>query len=186
MKRLLTLWLLVTATALAQQSTTDNHWLRLAHAPQEVSTEAFVAQQEGLRLTPYHDAAGFPTICVGHKLSDERGADLSQWQPRTRDECLALLKGDLTHFEATVQGVIEVDLAPNQHTALVSLAYNIGPGAFSMSALVTLINGGAEDWHIVLEWTSWDKAHIDGRLQVVDGLLERRRREVSLFFGGGQ
>ena len=32
-----------------------------------------------LRLVPYHDPLGYPTICYGHLLSRERHADLGRW-----------------------------------------------------------------------------------------------------------
>ena len=181
------LLLVVTAIAAAQEpgamSTTDHHWWSVGyHGQPELTLEEWVAREEGLRLEPYHDIAGYATICVGHRLSGQQNADLSRWEPMTRAECLDLLSTDLERFREGVDRHIAVDLDGDQETALVSLAFNVGLGAFSGSELVRLINGSAPDHLVVLEWTDWDKAHVDGRLQVVESLLQRRRREVHLFF----
>ena len=144
------------------------------HGP--VSTEEWIAAQEGLRLEPYRDSAGVLTVCVGHTVSVEQ-------RTYTRDECLDLLDADLQRFEQAVDNAIEPDPEGDGRTALVSLAFNIGAGAFTRSRLVKLIQGSYDEWEITLEWLSWDHAHVDGRLQVVDGLLERRRREVALYYG---
>ena len=183
MKRLVIVYLLVIPLTFAQQSDSDHHWLRIAHQGSSFTTEEFVAKEEGLRLRPYYDAAGFPTVGVGHKLSDERNAPLSNWKAITHAQALKLLQTDLAGFRAGVAEAMSIELTPNQETALISLAYNIGLGAFSMSDLVRFINGGAAEHIVTLEWTDWNKAHVDGRLQLVDGLLERRRREVAFYFG---
>ena len=171
----------------AQQSTPDHHWWAVGyHGHASLSTAEWLAREEGLRLEPYHDLAGYPTVCVGHRLSGTRDADLSQWQPKTRAECLDLLDADLERFRAGVDRLIAVDLEGDQETALVSLAYNVGIGALSGSELVRLLNGSAPVYLVVLEWLDWDKAHVDGRLTVVESLLQRRRREVALFYGDEQ
>ena len=144
------------------------------HAP--VSTEEWIATQEGLRLEPYRDSAGVLTVCVGHTASVEQ-------RTYTRDECLDLLDADLQRFEQAVDNAIEPDPEGDGRTALVSLAFNIGAGAFTRSRLVKLIQGSYDEWEVTLEWTSWDHAHVNGRAQVIDGLLERRRREVALYYG---
>ena len=144
------------------------------HAP--VSTEEWIAAQEGLRLEPYLDSAGVLTVCVGHTVSVEQ-------RTYTRDECLDLLDADLQRFEQAVDNAIEPDPEGDGRTALVSLAFNIGAGAFTRSRLVELIQSNHDEWEVTLEWLSWDHAHVNGRAQVIDGLLERRRREVALYYG---
>ena len=144
------------------------------HGP--VSTAEWIAAQEGLRLEPYRDSAGVLTVCVGHTASVEQRA-------YTRAECLDLLAADLREFRGEVALAVEPDPLGNQETALVSLAFNIGESAFRWSKLVRLINAGAAEHAVTIEWLSWDHAHVDGRAQVVAGLLERRRREVALYYG---
>ena len=167
--------LFVTPPADAQMNGGRHQWDGMA-------TAEFVAMLEGgAALEPYHDPVGYPTICVGHLLSREQWADLSQWQPMTRRECMALFDGDLQVFREAVDRAVHSELNANQETALVSLAYNIGTGAFSRSQLVMMIDGDAPEWLIVLEWLSWDKVREKGRLVVSPGLLARRRAEVTYF-----
>ena len=148
-----------------------------------MSAAEFVAREEGFVLQPYHDPVGYPTICVGHKLSSEQWADLDQWEPMTRRECMELLAVDLERFHDAVDRALHRDLTANQSTALVSLAYNIGVGAITRSELVVMLDGGAPEWRVVLEWLDWNKARVDGALTTKPALLERRRREAALFFG---
>lgn len=153
------------------------------------TTAEWLAKEEGMRLEPYHDVAGYPTIGCGHKLSDDRWADLDRWAPITRAQALELLEEDLERFRRGVADSLgrrrRRRLSANQETALVSLTYNIGLGAWEGSRLLDLINSGAEQWEITLEWLDWCKARTGpgGQLRVVDGLLKRRRREVELYYG---
>lgn len=164
--------LLAAAQIAAQQHGGSHQWD--GHSAAE-----FIAREEGIVLHPYHDAAGFPTICVGHLLSDTKHADLAQWQPMSRAECLDLLDQDLDRFRRAVDLAVLIALTADQETALVSLAFNIGSGAFQRSELVRLLDAGAPEHQVVLEWLDW--SHAGGKLS--DGLVARRRREVALFYG---
>ena len=88
----------------------------------------FIAKEEGLRLEPYHDVAGFPTIGVGHKLSDEKWADLRQWPAITKAEALRQFDGHLSHFKRGVERIIDFNfrVTENEVTALTSFAFNLG------------------------------------------------------------
>ena len=148
-----------------------------------VTTAEFIAKEEGLRLEPYHDVAGFPTIGIGHKLSDEKWADLRQWPAVTKAEALRQFDGHLSHFKSGVERIIDFNfrVTENEVTALTSFAFNLGLGALERSKLAKMINADKPPVAVALEWLDWCKA---GRpLKVVEGLLNRRRREVALFFG---
>ena len=157
-----------------------------------MKTAEFIAKEEGFRERAYHDVAGYPTIGFGRKLSDDKWADLSQFPPTTPEAEADHLEILIGGFRATVRSEVDNLLCEDRETALVSLAYNIGGGAFGSSLLVELLNreprghsGEHVKWslRVALEWLDWCKATIDGRKQVVTGLLNRRRREVALFFG---
>ena len=181
-KLALTALALTLGLALAQMAS-DHHHPALVDSYSGVSMAEWIAREEGLRLCPYLDVGGIPTIGVGHELSTVRNADLSQWSCIAKEEALSLLEWDLKHFRNAVEDVVEIELTAGQEIALVSLAYNIGTGAFSTSHLLRLINQGAAEHLVVLEWTDWCKAHVAGHLEVLEGLLNRRRREVALFYG---
>lgn len=181
-KLLVSIILTLLSISLTAQQSSGNAWWAVGHHGHTKYTMAeWIAKEEGLKLYAYYDVSGYPTICVGHRLG-ERNESLTKFKPKTRQECLDLLEQDLERFVHGVDREIAVELHPGQMTALVSLAYNIGLGAFGGSELVRLINGEAPDYLIILEWTDWDKAHIDGRLTIVESILNRRRREAHLFF----
>jgi len=68
----------------------------------------------------------------------------------------------------------------NQFGAFVSLAYNIGPGAFSRSSALRRFNEGkvALAAEAIL---AWNKATVNGRKVVLRGLARRREAEKALF-----
>ena len=151
------------------------------------STAEFIAQWEGLRRRPYHDVAGYPTIGVGHKLSNDKWTPLDKWPAITREHALQQLDEHLAHFRAGVGRTIRYRLQPDEETALVSFAFNLGLGSLSVFRpwIVNYMRADSvgNATALVLEWLDWCKATIDGRKQVVEGLLNRRRAEVALFFG---
>lgn len=52
---------------------------------------------EGLRLKAYYDSLGYPTQGVGHKLSNERYADLSAWPDITEGQAMVWLDADIAN-----------------------------------------------------------------------------------------
>ena len=144
---------------------------------------AFLIQEEDLILRPYRDSAGLPTIGVGHLLSDDPRADLSQWENITREEALDLLTEDV---EPRLQHVVDATPAwthtADKLAAMLSLAFNIGRYGFAGSHLNILLRGSADIHEVWPEWASWCKATIDGEKVVLHGLVERRIRELCLFY----
>ncbi len=134
-----------------------------------------ISEREGVRLKAYRDLVGIWTIGVGHTSAAGPPAVYSG-QTITAVECDEILSRDLAKFEAAVNGSVTVPLSQNQFDALVSLAFNIGGGAFAKSSLVRKLNGrdyaGASD-----AFLAWDKA--GG--QVVQGLSTRRQAERAQF-----
>ena len=130
---------------------------------------------EGCRLKAYQDIAGVWTIGFGH--TSAAGAphvtpDLAIMDTGAHD----LLKTDLVKYEAAVDRAVKPKLSANQRGALVSLCYNIGPGAFAKSTCVKRINVG--DMQGAAEaLTLWNKA--GGK--VAKGLVRRREAERKLF-----
>lgn len=90
-----------------------------------------------------------------------------------------LLVIDLEPIEAAVMEMVEVPLNEDQLSALVSLAYNIGPSAVANSTLIEVLNQGdyrqAADKFLI-----WDKA---GGSNYLLGLSLRRQAERALFLG---
>jgi lysozyme len=130
---------------------------------------------EGCRLTAYQDVAGVWTIGYGHTSGVQQGMTISQAEAET------FLQNDLAGSEQSV--VTMTSSAPtnnNQYAAMVSLCFNIGPGNFRSSSVLR--------FHRAQNYTAaanafllWDKATVDGALVEVQGLLNRREAEKTLY-----
>lgn len=79
---------------------------------------------------------------------------------------------DASKYEGAIKRCVTVELHQHEYDAFVSLAYNIGAGAFCKSTLVTKLN--ARDYAgACAEISRWNRA--SGR--VVQGLVNRRAQE---------
>ena len=72
---------------------------------------------------------------------------------------------------------VKVPVTQSQFDAMVSLAYNIGQGAFAKSTLVKELNAGASKAEVAVQFMRWNKAN--GR--ELAGLTRRRKAEKNLF-----
>jgi len=100
--------------------------------------------------------------------------------PMTRDAALVLLRQDVTTAEAAVRRTIAAALTQAEFDALVSLAFNIGGGAFGGSTLAARLNAG-DFAGAAREFLAWDKIRVAGALTVSPGLSRRRAAERDLF-----
>jgi GH24 family phage-related lysozyme (muramidase) len=130
-----------------------------------------IRQCEGCKLEVYKDVAGLPTIGIGHLIKPGEKFD-----KLTQEQAEELLRRDLAPVVKDLKELIKVQLNDNQFSALVSLAYNIGVGAFKESTLLRKLNAGNIEGAEV-EFLRWNRAA--GR--VVDGLTTRRLLEQMLF-----
>lgn len=131
-----------------------------------------IKQWEGLLLTAYRDIAGVWTIGWGHTGGVYKG------QTITVPQAEQLLARDLATAEDFVNA--RGPATDNQFSAMVSLAFNIGLGGFLGSTVLRQHKAGnfaaAADAFLM-----WDKAHVDGQLVTVQGLLDRRIDERALY-----
>jgi len=144
-----------------------------------------IASFEGFRPNWYDDGTGVQTIGFGHTGPLPAGFHA----PLTEATGLALLRRDADGFAAAVDTAVKVRLGvipargQARFDALVSLAFNIGTGAFTGSTLLRLANreGAPRDWSDVgLAFLAW--SHAGGHVR--PGLLARRRREAAIFVSG--
>jgi lysozyme len=130
---------------------------------------------EGCRLTAYQDVAGIWTIGYGHTAGVSEGLVFTQAQA---DQALL---DDLTDAEAAVDSAVQdVATTDNQFAAMVSLCYNIGAGNFADSTVLREHRAGRTQ-QAANAFLLWNKATIDGVLQVVTGLTDRREAERTLY-----
>lgn len=136
---------------------------------------ALVGGFEGLRTTAYRDVVGVPTICFG----ETRGVKMGD--RHTKAECDAMLLKGLAEFE---EGVLRcapgLAGAPDERlVAHVSLAYNIGTGAYCKSTVARRLNAGDVRGSCDA-FLMWDKA----KGIRFPGLTRRREAERALCLKG--
>lgn len=85
---------------------------------------------------------------------------------------------DITKFEGAVKQCVTVPLHQYEYDAYLSLAYNIGSGAFCSSTLVRELNQGRYE-EACKQILRWNRA--GGR--VVQGLVNRRKAEYQTCVG---
>lgn len=125
---------------------------------------------ESLRLKSYLCPAGVWTIGYGHTRGVTPGIVI------TEAEAERLLREDIEPCERAVSSACKVPLTSAQFSALVSLVFNIGAGAFSKSTLLKLLNQGQYS-EAEKQFKRWNKA--GGR--ELPGLTRRRAAEAELF-----
>jgi GH24 family phage-related lysozyme (muramidase) len=112
------------------------------------------------------------------------GADARQWVDRhggglrlTPEQREALFSRTVPPYEAAVRRGVAVAVNPNEFDALVSFAFNAGPGAFARSGFRAALNEG--DRARVAELWAGTRIPSDPRLAA--GIRARRQREIALF-----
>jgi lysozyme len=94
----------------------------------------------------------------------------------TKDEAKAILARDITTFEVVVMNFLKRPPTQNQFDAMVSFCYNVGPGNFAKSSVLSHFNAGSLIAAANV-FQRWNKA--GGK--VLDGLVKRRKAESDLF-----
>src|SRR6185369_5373997 len=129
-----------------------------------------IKARESCRLKAYKCPAGIWTIAYGHT-----GPEVHEGWEITQDEADALLRADLITFDAGVTRICSTG-TDCQHSAMVSLAYNIGLGSFAKSSVARLHN--AERYAEAAQaFALWNKAGS----KVLAGLVARRAAESALY-----
>jgi len=96
---------------------------------------------EGLRLAAYRDTVGIWTIGYGHSSRAGRPVPVSG-MVITAAAADLILSNDLQAIEAGVLAAIKRPMEQGQFDAMVSLAFNIGLGAFRSSSVARYFNRG--------------------------------------------
>ena len=143
----------------------------------KVSAAKIIAKFEGLRLRAYKDSGGIWTIGYGTTINPETGLPIKQGDVITKAKALEWLKIQTASVATRVKALLKRPVTDNQLTALTSLAYNIGLGAFGRSTLLRKLNAGEQPNAVASEFLRWNK--VAGK--EVPGLTNRRKLEAELF-----
>ena len=138
---------------------------------------ALIQKYEGLRLTSYRDAVGVWTIGYGRAATG--GFDVRKGMKITKQQAEQFLIEDLQIYERGVERAIGREIPQLCFDACVSLAYNIGVGAFAKSSVCREIKRRRMQT-AATKFGLWVKA--GGR--TLRGLVRRRAEEAALFLEG--
>lgn len=135
-----------------------------------------IKKWEGFRAETYRCSAGVLTIGYGTTKAAGVGIDPQPGMRITEAQATEYLRLTVDKFAAAIRPAITAPINDNEFAAFVSLAYNIGPGAFRKSSALRHFNQGnkAKAADAIL---MWNKA--GGR--VLKGLQNRRAEERALF-----
>ena len=140
------------------------------------ATVDLVKEFEGFSAKAYKCPAGIWTIGYGTTASAGVGITPKEGMTITRGDAESYLHGALQKFADQIEDVITAPINENEFGAFVSLAYNIGPGAFRKSSALRLFNEG-DKAKAASALLLWNKA--GGK--VLKGLTRRREAERKLF-----
>lgn len=130
-------------------------------------------EREGLRLKPYLDTQGVPTIAMGNTYYlDGKKVKMTD-PPISKEDAEKLGKIVAEDFAKKVAKLVKSNVNQNQFNALVSLAYNIGVTGFANSTVLRLVNIDPNNAKIQDAFMMWTKNK---------ELIGRRKSEVKQYF----
>lgn len=136
---------------------------------------AVIQPFEGKRNVAYLDPSSIPTSCWGHT-----GADVVVGRRYSDAECERLLTADVRAHAAPLEACITGPVTAGTFGAMVSFAYNAGPGVVC-SKFAPLINAGNSAAACAkLSQYVYSRDRRTGRMVRLPGLISRRAAERAL------
>jgi lysozyme len=143
-----------------------------------------IMEFEGLYLQSYRCPAGVWTVGYGTTIYPN-GKKVKHGEKVTKRQAKNYLQYDLTDAAVAIASharKCKLTLSPNQFSALVSFAYNLGTGPVVEKNRTM---GGAlrdHDYQAMAEaFLVYNKARVKGKLKELKGLTRRRKAERTLF-----
>jgi len=133
-----------------------------------------IAYHEGYVPKTYADPIGIPTVCFG-----QTGPAAKPGAEYTREECEAMLAGEIVTTLARLDQCLATPLSPPEWAALTSLAYNVGTNAICSSTIARMIRSGAPAAQWCEQFPRW--VYAGGK--VLPGLVKRRAAERKICLG---
>jgi lysozyme len=152
--------------------------------------------EEGLKLHPYRDSKGIPTISIGCTYYEDGTPVKMTDPPISKERALSLFTTVRKKYENAVSTDVTSNINQHQFNALVSICYNIGTVGFKSSTLLKRVNANPKDPLITEAFKMWRFAEsgehngkdddgdglIDEPGEKIPSLLPRRIREANLYF----
>jgi len=156
--------------------------LILIITPMTVSAaENLIKGFEGKYLSSYDDGTGKITIGYGSIYNYDENRPVRKGDVITEDTAIRWLRKEMNSVVADIKKVVTVPINQNQLDSLTSFTYNLGIGNLKASTLLRLLNSGADKATVANQFQFWNKAMINGKLTVMNGLTTRRKAEADLF-----
>lgn len=141
--------------------------------------DLLAAWEGGHILKAYKDIAGVVTIGAGLTYYPDTKQKIQMGDVITLEQAQAMFDKVLRSFEVAVNSMTRDDINQNQFDALVSFAFNVGIGGLQGSTLLKRINKNPNDVKGITEaFLMW--VYAGGN--VVNGLVNRRKKEINLYF----
>lgn len=138
-----------------------------------------IARAESCELVAYLCPAGIWTIGWG----ETAGGTIRKGMRWSEEQADARFFSQIEAYTERIAALVSTDTTgPNELGAMVSLAYNIGAGAFERSSVRKLHNAGQEA-AAARAFGLWNKARdpATGQLRELAGLTRRRAAEAALY-----
>ena len=140
---------------------------------------ALIKRWEGCKLQSYRDSAGIWTVGYGITTNAGLGV-IGPGMKITQAQADAWLLQALVKYEHTDSETIKRPMTQPQMDAFVSLCFNIGQAAFAKSSAARKFNEG-DIAGAANAFLFWNKATVNGKKVVLEGLNNRRRDERKHF-----
>lgn len=141
------------------------------------SGKQLIKKYEGCILQAYLCPAHVWTIGYGNTYHPN-GTPVKEGDVITKEQANEYFEIIVKKYVTTVNELVKAPINANQHAALTSLCYNIGPANFNKSSVLRLVNLNPSDLTIKDAFMMWNK----GGGKVLKGLVSRREAEASLYF----
>lgn len=144
--------------------------------------DALLRREEGVRLRPYLDSTGTPTIGIGcTTYLDGRAVRISD-PPITAEQCARMQAVNIDRYMHDVLEMVHGQCTTNQLIALVGCGYNIGLDALRRSTMTRQHLAGNYA-AAARAFGLWNKSHSGpGRALIDDPVLTgRRAREAATY-----
>ena len=133
---------------------------------------------EGLKLAPYKDISGFPTIGYGNRFYQNGSSVKLSDKPLTIIEANELFNFHIEKFAGSVKDLLKFTPTIYQLGALTSLAYNLGITAFKKSSVLKTVNKNSLDFEAI---ENAFNQYVFSKSVKIQGLINRRISEFKLY-----